>query len=198
MRDQKYGNFSKTAISVKKFPTKIQDAWLIKPELFGDTRGFFFESWNRNTFRDMGINADFVQDNFSHSAKNVLRGLHYQIGDAAQGKLVWVTSGSVFDLIVDLRRSSPTFGVWDSHVINTDTHDRLYVPPGCAHGFLVLSETCDFFYKVTKPYDPAAECTLRWNDPDLAIEWPIEIGIEPIVSSKDAAGLSFADCDKYV
>jgi dTDP-4-dehydrorhamnose 3,5-epimerase len=148
-------------------------------------------------FREIELDIDFVQDNHSRSSKGVLRGLHYQIGNAAQGKLVWVTSGTVFDVIVDLRQSSPTFGVWDGYLLNTETHDRLYVPPGCAHGFMVLSETCDFFYKVTTPYNPQAERALRWNDPDLAIDWPLAIGIEPILSDKDKAALSFKDCEKY-
>jgi dTDP-4-dehydrorhamnose 3,5-epimerase len=183
---------------MKKLPTKIHDAWLLKPQVFGDARGFFLESWNREMFRDLGLDLDFVQDNHSRSSKGVLRGLHYQIGDAAQGKLVWVTSGTVFDVIVDLRQSSPTFGVWDGYVLNTETHDRLYVPPGCAHGFMVLSETCDFFYKVTKPYAPQAERSLSWNDSDLAIDWPLEIGLEPLLSDKDKAAPSFAECEKYV
>jgi len=182
---------------MKKLPTKIQDAWLLKPKVFGDARGFFLESWNRDMFRDIGLDLDFVQDNHSRSSRGVLRGLHYQIGDAAQGKLVWVTSGTVFDVIVDLRQSSPTFGVWDGYLLNTETHDRLYVPPGCAHGFMVLSETCDFFYKVTTPYNPAAERALRWNDPHLAIDWPLEIGREPLLSDKDKAALSFTECEKY-
>jgi len=138
-----------------------------------------------------------VQDNHSRSSKGVLRGLHYQLGDAAQGKLVWVTSGTVFDVIVDLRRSSPSFGAWDGYVLNTETHDRLYVPPGCAHGFLVLSDVADFHYKVSMPYRPDMDRSLRWNDPELAIEWPIEIGIEPLVSPKDAAAATFAECEKY-
>jgi dTDP-4-dehydrorhamnose 3,5-epimerase len=182
---------------MKKIPTKIHGAWLLKPKVFGDSRGFFLESWNRDTFSDIGLDLDFVQDNHSRSSKHVLRGLHYQIGDAAQGKLVWVTSGTVFDVIVDLRRSSPTFGAWDGYVLNTETHDRLYIPAGCAHGFMVLSETCDFFYKVTMPYNPSADRSLRWNDPQLAIDWPIEIGLEPIVSPKDAAAATFAECEKY-
>jgi dTDP-4-dehydrorhamnose 3,5-epimerase len=182
---------------MKKLPTKIHDAWLLKPKVFGDARGFFLESWNRDIFRDLGLDLDFVQDNHSRSSKGVLRGLHYQIGDAAQGKLVWVTSGTVFDVIVDLRRSSPTFGVWDGYLLNTETHDRLYVPPGCAHGFMVLSDTCDFFYKVTTPYNPAAERALRWNDPDLAIDLTLAIGVETILSDKDKAAPSFAECEKY-
>jgi len=182
---------------MKKLPTKIHDAWLLKPKIFGDARGFFLESWNRETFRDIGLDLDFLQDNHSRSSKQVLRGLHYQPGDAAQGKLVWVTSGTVFDVIVDLRKSSPTYGVWDGYMLTTDAHERLYVPPGCAHGFLVVSANTDFHYKVTMPYNPQAECTLRWDDPDLAIDWPLEIGIEPILSAKDKAAPSFKDCEKY-
>ena len=155
------------------------------------------ETWNRNVFHDIGLDVDFVQDNHSRSAKNVLRGLHYQAGDAAQGKLVWVTSGTVFDVLVDLRKSSPTFGVWDGYILNTDTHDRLWVPPGCAHGFLVLSDIADFHYKVSTPYRPETECALRWNDPDLAIDWPIEIGLQPIVSAKDESAATFQECEKY-
>lgn len=183
---------------MKKIPTKVHDAWLLKPTVFDDRRGFFLESWNRDMFRDIGLDLDFVQDNHSRSCKGVLRGLHYQIGDAAQGKLVYVGSGEVFSVMVDLRQSSPTFGVWDGYVLNTETHDRLYVPPGCAHGFLVLSETCDFFYKVTAPYAPQAERALRWNDPVIGIDWPLEIGREPILSDKDKAAPSFKDCAKYV
>jgi dTDP-4-dehydrorhamnose 3,5-epimerase len=182
---------------MKKIPTKIHDAFLLKPKVFGDARGFFMETWNRNVFHDIGLDIDFVQDNHSRSAKNVLRGLHYQAGDAAQGKLVWVTSGTVFDVLVDLRKSSPTFGVWDGYILNTDTHDRLWVPPGCAHGFLVLSDIADFHYKVSTPYRPETECALRWNDPDLAIDWPIEIGLQPIVSAKDESAATFQECEKY-
>ena len=183
---------------MKKIPTKIHDAFLLKPKVFGDARGFFMETWNRQTFREAGLDLDFVQDNQSRSSRHVLRGLHYQSGDTAQGKLVWVTSGTVFDVLVDLRQSSPTYGVWDGYVLNTETHDRLWVPPGCAHGFLVLSDMADFSYKVTTPYLPEKECALRWNDPDLAIEWPIEIGIEPLVSAKDAVAATFKDCEKYL
>lgn len=182
---------------MKKIPTKIHDAFLLKPKVFGDARGFFMETWNRNVFHDIGLDVDFVQDNHSRSAKKVLRGLHYQAGDAAQGKLVWVTSGTVFDVLVDLRKSSPTFGVWDGYILNTDTHDRLWVPPGCAHGFLVLSDIADFHYKVSTLYRPETERALRWNDPDLAIDWPIEIGLQPIVSSKDESAATFQECEKY-
>jgi dTDP-4-dehydrorhamnose 3,5-epimerase len=182
---------------MKKIHTKIRDAWLLKPRVFGDARGFFLESWNREIFRQNGLDLDFVQDNHSRSSKHVLRGLHYQRGEAAQGKLVWVTSGTVFDVLVDLRKSSPSYGVWDGYMLTADTHERLYVPPGCAHGFLVTSEATDFHYKVTTPYSPQAECALCWDDVDLAIDWPLEIGIQPILSAKDRAAPSFTECEKY-
>ena len=180
-----------------KYPTKIDGAYLLRPRVFGDARGFFLESWNQATFEKLGIGAGFVQDNHSRSAKGVLRGLHYQIGDAAQGKLVWVTSGTVFDVLVDLRTSSPTFGKWDGYMLTSDAHERLWVPVGCAHGFLVLSEMADFHYKCTGYYDTKAERALLWNDPTLGIEWPLPIGIAPLVSAKDAAAVSFAECEKY-
>lgn len=183
---------------MEKFPTKINEAWLLRPRVFGDARGFFLESWNRETFRAMGLDLDFVQDNHSRSSKHVLRGLHYQIGSTAQGKLVWVATGAVFDVIVDLRESSPTFGVWDGYMLTSEKHERLYIPPGCAHGFLVTSEACDFFYKVTAPYNPSAERTLRWNDASLGINWPLESASPPIVSPRDAAALTFAECEKFV
>ena len=182
---------------MQKLPTKIHDAFLLKPRVFGDARGFFLESWNRQTFRDLGIDVDFVQDNHSRSAHHVLRGLHYQAGDAAQGKLVWVTSGTVFDVLVDLRESSPTFGAWDGYMLTSEAHERLWVPPGCAHGFLVMSDIADFHYKVSSPYARATERSLRWDDPTLAINWPLEIGISPLVSAKDANADSFENCEKY-
>lgn len=182
---------------MQKYPTKIHDAFLLKPKVFGDARGFFLESWNRETFGSLGIDADFVQDNHSRSSKHVLRGLHYQTGDAAQGKLVWVTSGSVFDVLVDLRKSSPTFGIWDSYKLTSEAHERLWIPPGCAHGFLVMSETTDFHYKVTTPYNSSSERSLRWDDSTLAIDWPIEIGNTPIISVKDSNAQTFLECEKY-
>jgi len=182
---------------VQKLPTRIHDAWLLKPKVFGDQRGFFLESWHRDTFREVGLDFEFVQDNHSRSSHNVLRGLHYQSGEQAQGKLVWVTSGTVFDVIVDLRKSSPTFGVWDGYLLTTYAHERLWVPPGCAHGFLVVSETTDFHYKCTKSYAPQAERALRWDDDTLEIQWPLPIGIQPILSTKDAQAASFAECEKY-
>ena len=182
---------------MKVIPTRIHGAQLLKPTVFGDARGFLLESWSRETFRQNGLDLDFVQDNHSWSSKHVLRGLHYQAGAAAQGKLVWVTSGTVFDVLVDLRRSSPTFGVWDGCVLNTETHDRLYVPPGCAHGFLVMSEVADFHYKCTNYYRPETERALLWNDPAVGVAWPLPVGIEPLVSPKDAAAADFAACEKY-
>jgi dTDP-4-dehydrorhamnose 3,5-epimerase len=182
---------------MKKIPTKIHNAWLLKPKVFGDDRGFFMETWNRTTFCEIDLDFDFVQDNQSRSSKHVLRGLHYQAGSSAQGKLVWVGSGTVFDVLVDLRKNSPTFGAWDGYVLSSETHDRLWVPPGCAHGFLVLSDIADFHYKVTSPYQPEAERCLRWDDPALGIEWPIEVGLNPIVSPKDANGAWFPQCEKY-
>jgi dTDP-4-dehydrorhamnose 3,5-epimerase len=182
---------------MKKLPTKIYDAWLLKPKVFGDARGFFLETWNRDKFREIGLDLDFVQDNQSHSAKGVLRGLHYQIGDAAQGKLVSVGNGEVFSVMVDLRQSSPSFGRSDGYALTAENHELLYVPPGCAHGFLVLSDVCDFHYKVTTPYNPQAERALRWNDPDLAIDWPLAVGVELILSDKDKAAPIFSECEKY-
>lgn len=182
---------------MKKIPTKIHDAWLLEPRIFADERGFFLESWSRRTFRQSGLDLDFVQDNHSRSVKNVLRGLHYQAGDAAQGKLVWVTSGTVFDVLVDLRRSSPTYGVWDGYQLTPEVHERLWVPPGCAHGFLVMSESADFHYKVTAPYNPSAERYLRWDDPELDIQWPLGASGLPLLSPKDASAQEFAVCEKY-
>lgn len=182
---------------MRKSATKIFDAWLLKPTVFGDARGFFLESWNRDTFQKIGLGFDFVQDNHSRSTRHVLRGLHYQTGNAAQGKLVWVTSGTVFDVLVDLRRGSPTFGVWDGYFLTADAHERLWVPPGCAHGFLVVSDTADFHYKCTAPYAPGHERSLRWDDPGLGIKWPLGIGIKPVLSAKDLSAETFVQCKSY-
>ncbi len=182
---------------MEKTATKISGAWLLRPKVFGDARGFFFESWNLKVFRDLGLDLDFVQDNHSRSSRNVLRGLHYQAGAAAQGKLVWVTSGTVFDVLVDLRESSPTFGQWDGYMLTSEKHERLYVPAGCAHGFLVVSDTADFHYKVTQPYAPKTERALLWNDPELSITWPLTASEKPILAARDAAAPLFRDCEKY-
>lgn len=177
--------------------SEIHQALLLKPKIFRDLRGFFLESWNKESFRREGLDADFVQDNQSSSLQGVLRGLHYQAGHAAQGKLVWVAAGCVFDVIVDLRRSSPTYAKWEGRMLVAENYERLWIPPGCAHGFLTLSPTANVCYKVTAPRDPRAEQFLRWDDPTLAIRWPLsEIGT-PVLSAKDSSALSFEQCEKY-
>lgn len=173
----------------------IPEVVLIEPKVFGDARGFFFESFNQKAFDEAtGTNHQFVQDNHSRSAKGVLRGLHYQI-QQPQGKLVRVAQGAVFDVAVDIRKSSPTFGQWVGEVLSADNHRQLWVPPGFAHGFMVLSETAEFLYKTTDYYAPVYERCIVWDDPDLAIDWP-NIGMAPLLSAKDFAGrkLSNADC----
>jgi dTDP-4-dehydrorhamnose 3,5-epimerase len=177
-------------------PTKIEGAYRLVPKVFGDARGFFLESWNGKTFADLGIDVNFVQDNHSRSQKNVLRGLHYQI-DNPQGKLVWVTQGSVFDVFVDLRKDSPTFGQWDGQILSEENKERLWIPPGLAHGFLVLSDTADFQYKCTEYYTPAKERTLLWNDPSIGIDWPIPAGEEPLLSAKDILGKVFSEAETF-
>ena len=179
-----------------KSPTKINGAFLLKPKLFGDGRGFFLESWNKIAYEELGISYEFVQDNHSRSSKYVLRGLHYQTGEDAQGKLVWVTSGTVFDVFVDLRTNSPTYGQWDGYYLDSQSHCRLWIPPGCAHGFVVLSDTADFHYKCTNYYNPKADRTLIWNDPTVGIKWPIPNNVDPIVSEKDKNGKLFEEQEK--
>jgi dTDP-4-dehydrorhamnose 3,5-epimerase len=185
-------------MAMKSKKTNIDGALLIQPDVFRDARGFFFESWREMNYESLGISGPFVQDNFSSSRKNVLRGLHYQLGPAAQGKLVCVLSGAVFDVLVDLRVGSPTFGKWEGHTLLATTHEQLWIPPGCAHGFLSLSDDTIFFYKCTHAYDPSSECILRWNDLELSIQWPLSADTEPIVSPRDQAGLPFADCVKFI
>jgi dTDP-4-dehydrorhamnose 3,5-epimerase len=171
---------------VKATSTAIPEVLVIEPKVFGDARGFFYESFNGKAFDEaVGRHVEFVQDNHSRSAKGVLRGLHYQI-QQPQGKLVRVVRGAVFDVAVDIRKSSPTFGQWVGVELSEDNHKQLWVPPGFAHGFLVLSETADFLYKTTDYYAPAHERGLRWNDPTLAIDWP-DCGVRPQLSVKDAA-----------
>ena len=174
--------------------TQIAGVLIVEPTVFGDDRGFFLESFNRRAMREIGIDAHFVQDNHSRSQRNVLRGLHYQIGQP-QGKLVRVVSGAVFDVAVDLRRNSPTFGRWVGVELSAENKRMFWMPPGMAHGFVVLSDSADFLYKATDYYAPEFERTILWNDPDLGIRWPL-VG-EPILSSKDAAGLSFRDAEVY-
>lgn len=175
--------------------TAIPEVLILEPRVFGDARGFFFESYNAAQFtRETGLTVDFVQDNHSKSVKGVLRGLHYQI-DQPQGKLVRVVSGEVFDVAVDIRKSSPTFGKWVGVHLSGENFRQLWVPPGFAHGFVVLSETAEFLYKTTDYYAPAHERCIAWNDPSLAIAWPIDFA--PALSAKDAAGVLLAQAETF-
>lgn len=176
---------------MKSISTAIADVFILEPKVFGDTRGFFFESFNTRAFAEAtGLDVQFVQDNHSRSAKGVLRGLHYQV-QHPQGKLVRVVRGSVFDVAVDIRKASPTFGKWVGVELTEDNHRQLWVPPGLAHGFLVTSESADFLYKTTDYYAPEHERCLAWNDPDIAIEWPLEGA--PQLSAKDQLGKLLVD-----
>ncbi|MDP1655356.1 MAG: dTDP-4-dehydrorhamnose 3,5-epimerase [Hylemonella sp.] len=181
---------------MKVMPTAIPDVLIIEPRVFGDSRGFFFESFNQRAFNQaVGQDVQFVQDNHSRSACGVLRGLHYQLLQP-QGKLVRVVRGSVFDVAVDVRKSSPTFGRWVGVMLTEDNCQQLWIPPGFAHGFVVTSESADFLYKTTDYYAPEHERCIIWDDPELAIEWPVSI--TPQLSAKDTAGSSFAAAEKYV
>ncbi len=172
-------------------PLAIPDVLLIEPKVFGDARGFFLESFNQKAFNEAtGTQHQFVQDNHSRSTQGVLRGLHYQLPPHAQGKLVRVVSGAVFDVAVDIRKNSPTFGQWVGEVLSADNHRQLWIPPGFAHGFLVLSETAEFLYKTTNYYAPEHERCIAWDDPLIGIRWPTELA--PKLSSKDQAGLPLA------
>ena len=174
---------------MKVTPTRIPDVLLIEPKVFGDDRGFFFESYNQKAFQEAtGLNVNFVQDNHSKSAKNVLRGLHYQI-EQPQGKLVRVTHGEVFDAAVDIRKGSKTYGQWVGLILSAENKKQLWIPPGFAHGFLTLSETAEFLYKTTEYYSPEHERCIIWNDADIAIEWPIQG--HPMISAKDEKGYQF-------
>lgn len=171
-------------------PTAIPDVLIFEPKVFGDTRGFFYESFNVRAFQEAtGLDVQFVQDNHSKSAKGVLRGLHYQI-QQPQGKLVRLVRGEVFDVAVDIRKASPTFGKWVGETLSADNKRQMWIPTGFAHGFVVLSDTAEFLYKTTDYYAPQFERCIAWNDPDLAIAWPIEG--EPVLSAKDAAGVVLA------
>ncbi len=173
--------------------TAIDGVFILQPKVFGDARGFFMESFNQQRFDEaVGRPIAFVQDNHSRSTRGVLRGLHYQLGPHAQGKLVRVTQGSVFDVAVDLRRSSSTFGQWVGVELTGENHRQLWLPAGMAHGFLVTSDSAEFLYKTTDYYAPSAEGCIRWNDPELAIAWP-DVGRAPAVSVKDAQGAEFKD-----
>ncbi|MDP9932688.1 dTDP-4-dehydrorhamnose 3,5-epimerase [Variovorax paradoxus] len=181
---------------MKVTPTAIPEVLIIEPKVFGDARGFFYESFNGKAFDEaVGRHVEFVQDNHSRSVKGVLRGLHYQV-QQPQGKLVRVVRGAVFDVAVDIRKSSPSFGKWVGVELSEDNHRQLWVPPGFAHGFLVLSETAEFLYKTTDYYAPAHERSIKWDDVDLAIEWPA-IGMDSQLSAKDRAGACFSQAEVF-
>lgn len=182
-------------MSFNVIPTALPEVLILEPQVFGDSRGFFYESFNLKEFeRATGQNRTFVQDNHSRSARNVLRGLHYQIQNS-QGKLVRVVAGEVFDVAVDMRRSSPNFGKWVGITLSSENKRQLWIPDGFAHGFVVTSETAEFVYKVTDYWSPTHERSLVWNDPDVGIEWPIEG--EPVLAAKDAAGKRLSEADIF-
>ena len=177
--------------------TSIPDVLVIEPRVFGDERGWFTESFNAQDFSDAtGLNVNFVQDNHSFSRQLTLRGMHYQL-EKTQGKLVRVVSGAVYDVAVDLRTSSPTFGKWVGEELSADNHKQLWIPPGFAHGFLVLSAAAEFLYKTTDYYHPQSEVCLAWNDPTVNIQWPLTSGVLPNLNAKDSAGLSWDKAPKF-
>ena len=181
---------------MKVTPTAIPDVLLIEPKVFGDERGFFFESFNQKCFQEAAdLEPTFVQDNHSRSVKNVLRGLHYQLAPKAQGKLVRVVEGEVFDVAVDLRKNSKTFGQWVGQILSAENKLQLWIPPGFAHGFAVLSESAEFLYKTTDYYAPDLERCIAWNDPTIGIRWPE--GLQPQLSAKDQLGVPFAQAEVF-
>lgn len=180
---------------MQAIPTAIPEVLILEPRVFGDARGFFMESWNRRTFAALGLDLDFVQDNHSRSQRGVLRGLHYQLKQT-QGKLVRVVDGEVFDVAVDLRRTSPTFGRWVGTVLSAENKRLFWIPPGFAHGFLTLSDSADFLYKATDYYAPEHERSLLWNDPAIGIDWPLN-GMVPSLAAKDAAGMLLKDAELF-
>lgn len=181
---------------MKVTPTRIPDVLLIEPTVHRDERGFFLESWHEERLRSNGVAARFVQDNHSRSVRGTLRGMHYQMGNP-QGKLVRVVHGAVYDVAVDLRRSSPTFGQWVHEDLTADNHKQLWIPPGFAHGFYVMSEHADLLYKCTTYYEPGQDRAVRWNDRDLDIDWPLLGGCPPILSAKDASAPLLRDAPTY-
>jgi dTDP-4-dehydrorhamnose 3,5-epimerase len=182
-------------MAIQVTPTALPEVKIIEPKVFGDTRGFFYESFNGREFAErVEAGVEFVQDNHSRSAKGVLRGLHYQIAHA-QGKLVRVVEGEVFDVAVDIRKSSPNFGKWVGVILSEENHRQLWVPPGFAHGFVVLSESAQFLYKTTDYWFPEHERSIVWNDPEIGIEWPIDF--EPLLAAKDAAGKRLAEAEVF-
>jgi dTDP-4-dehydrorhamnose 3,5-epimerase len=181
---------------MKFIDTPIQGVTLIEPQVFGDARGFFMETWQEKKFEAAGIAGRYVQDNHSRSSQWTLRGMHLQV-EHTQGKLVRVTLGEVFDVVIDLRRSSPSFGKWWGIELSAENHRMLWVPPGLAHGMLVTSESADFVYKCTDYYSPEHERTLAWDDPTVDIRWPLPAGVAPKLSAKDTKGASFSEIEKF-
>ena len=181
---------------MKKTETRLPDCFVLDPMVHGDERGFFVESWNERTFAELGLNLRFVQDNHSRSGMGVLRGLHYQV-ENPQGKLVRVTHGSVFDVAVDLRASSDTFGEWFGTELSESNKRMMWVPPGFAHGFLVLTDIADFQYKCTEYYSPRNDRGIRWDDPDIGIQWPLEDGLNPVLSEKDRSAPLLSDAETF-
>jgi dTDP-4-dehydrorhamnose 3,5-epimerase len=175
-------------------PGRLEGLFLIEPAVFGDARGFFMESWSQRDFEKAGLNFNFVQDNVSRSSKGVLRGLHFQ-SPHSQGKMVSVVEGEVFDVAVDIRKGSPTFGQWEGHLLSSESHLQFYVPPGFAHGFVVTSETALFTYKCTDFYHPEHECSVLWNDPEIGIEWPLE---DVQLSGKDSKALPLSEIPEHL
>jgi dTDP-4-dehydrorhamnose 3,5-epimerase len=175
--------------------TKLAEVLLLEPKVFADSRGFFLESYNQRTFADLGIHEHFVQDNHSRSERGVLRGIHYQLIQS-QGKLVRAVRGEIFDVAVDLRRSSPHFGQWTGHLLSEENKQMLWIPAGFGHGFLVLSEVAEVLYKATDFYAPQGERSIVWNDPQIGIRWP-ELGLAPILSTKDAAGKLLREAEVF-
>ena len=179
---------------MNRIVTDLPDVLILEPRVFGDDRGFFYESWNRRALREAGLDVDFVQDNHSRSTRGVLRGLHYQVRQP-QGKLVRVVAGEVFDVAVDLRRSSPTFGRWTGTRLSAENKRMMWIPTGFAHGFLVMSDSADFLYKTTDYYAPEHERCLIWNDPDVGIRWPLD-GL-PVLAAKDSAGKPLKEAETF-
>jgi dTDP-4-dehydrorhamnose 3,5-epimerase len=181
---------------MKFISTRIPDVIRVEPKIYSDARGFFLESYQKLQFSKAGIVNEFVQDNHSSSKRSTLRGLHYQVTHT-QGKLVRVVIGEIFDVAVDLRKTSPTFGEWVGEFLSAENKSQLWVPPGFAHGFYTISERADVLYKATDYFDPTGERCIRWDDPELAIDWPVPIGTEPLVSTKDKAGDTFSDAEVF-
>lgn len=195
--DERYATISPTSffdVYMNVIETRLPGVLLLEPKVFGDARGFFLESWNRQAFKTHGLDMEFVQDNHSRSSKGVLRGLHYQL-EMPQGKLVRVVSGAVFDVAVDIRKSSAHFGQWVGHELSADNQRMMWIPPGFAHGFLVLSDTADFLYKTTSYYAPQSDRGIRWDDPQIGVKWPLEEA--PVLSAKDRVQPLLADAEGY-